>query len=85
MFNIFALGAMTQLVRWIRDASIAGWKLFPTPLWCSQEHLRISGRSAVGSDHTKKPQQGKGMIGFAPEVYSQDILGMNAEGRDVFV
>jgi len=29
---IFALGAMTQLVRLYRGASIAGWKLFPNPL-----------------------------------------------------
>ncbi len=50
---------MTQLVRWIRDASIAGWKLFPTPLWSSQERQRISGRSAIGSDLTNnhKPEE----------------------------
>jgi hypothetical protein len=52
---IFALGAMTQLMRWNRDASIAGWKLFPTPMRCPRGRPRISGRSGKASDLIMKP------------------------------
>ena len=53
---IFALGAMTQLVRLYRGASIAGRKLFPNLLFGPSRPLRISGRDPSPSGEGKALQ-----------------------------
>jgi len=46
---IFALGAMSQLMRSNRDVTIAGWKLFPSPSEFLREPLNLCLEESSGS------------------------------------